>query len=104
MRTNAKTYPDISDILERKAAGRVDLHTRSFAEKLDALDALRDRAEPLRATKAARMERDPIQARAPGMRPWDGLWLRFDDRDLPKVTHNWLACAIPHDNPDSRLL
>jgi hypothetical protein len=64
-----KTYPDISDILERKAAGRVDLHARSFAEKLDALDALRDRAGPLRAAKAARTERDSIQERAPGTRP-----------------------------------
>jgi hypothetical protein len=69
MKTNAKTYPDISDILERKAAGRVDLHARSFAEKLDALDALRDRAGPLRAARAARTEQDPIQERAPGMRP-----------------------------------
>jgi hypothetical protein len=51
MKTNAKSYPDISDILERKARGRVDLHGRSFAEKLDALDALRDRAGPLRAAR-----------------------------------------------------
>jgi hypothetical protein len=64
MKTNAKAYPDISDILERKAAGRVDLHARWFAEKLDALDALRDRAGPLRAARAARTERDPIQERA----------------------------------------
>ncbi len=69
MKTNAKTYPDISDILERKAAGRVDLHARSFAEKLDALDALRDRAGPLRAAKAARSEREPVQDPAPDMRP-----------------------------------
>jgi hypothetical protein len=69
MKTNAKTYPDISDILERKAAGRVDLDARSFAEKLDALDALRDRVEPLLAAKAARTERDPVQERVPGTRP-----------------------------------
>jgi len=69
MKTNAKTYPDISDILERKAAGRVDLHARSFAEKLDALDALRDRAGPLRAAGAARTERDPVKDGAPDMRP-----------------------------------
>ena len=69
MKTNAKTYPDISDILECKALGRVDLHARSLAEKLDALDALRDRAGPLRAARAGRMERDPVQERTPGMRP-----------------------------------
>jgi hypothetical protein len=69
LNTNAKTYPDISDILERKAMGRVDLHARSFAEKLDALDALRDRAGPLRAARAARTERGPVQEATPGMPP-----------------------------------
>ena len=54
MKTSAMSYPDISDILERKAEGRVDLCGRSFAEKLDALDALRDRAGPLRAARAVR--------------------------------------------------
>lgn len=52
IRADANTYPDISDILDRKALGRVDLHSRSFAEKLDALDALRDRAGPLHAIRA----------------------------------------------------
>ena len=52
MKMNAKSYPDISDILQRKALGRLDLSGRSFAEKLDALDALRDRAGPFRAAKA----------------------------------------------------
>jgi hypothetical protein len=51
MKTNAKSCPDITDILERKAMGRVDLRGRSFAEKLDALDALRDRAGPLRTAR-----------------------------------------------------
>jgi len=69
MKTNAKSYPDISDILERKAAGRVDLHARSFAEKLDALDALRDRAGPLRAARTAQSERDPVKDGAPDTRP-----------------------------------
>jgi hypothetical protein len=70
MKTKSKNYPDISDILERKAMGRGDLHARSFAEKLDALDAMRDRARPLCATKAARTERDPVQeGKPPGTRP-----------------------------------
>jgi hypothetical protein len=70
MKTKSKNYPDISDILERKAMGRVDLHARSFAEKLDALDAMRDRARPLGATKAARTGRDSIREdKPPGMRP-----------------------------------
>jgi hypothetical protein len=70
MKTKSKNYPDISDILERKAMGRVDLHTRSFAEKLDALDAMRDRAKPLRATKAARTGPNSVQeGKPPGTRP-----------------------------------
>lgn len=55
---STKAYPNISDILERKASGRANLRARSFAEKLDALDALRDRVGPLRAAVAARKERD----------------------------------------------
>jgi hypothetical protein len=70
MKTKSKNYPDISDILERNAMGRVDLHARSFAEKLDALDAMRDRARPLRAPKAARTGGDSIREdKPPGMRP-----------------------------------
>jgi hypothetical protein len=42
------TYPDVSDILARKAAGRRQLASLSFGEKLDMLDALRERTEPLR--------------------------------------------------------
>lgn len=51
MKLDTKKYPDISDILQRKAEGRRELANRSFGEKLDALDALRDRAAPLRAAK-----------------------------------------------------
>ena len=69
MKTNANSYPDISDILERKATGRVDLHDRSFAEKLDALDALRDRVAPLRAARAVREERYPTPQGAVAVRP-----------------------------------
>jgi len=51
MKTDTANYPDVSDILRRKAEGRRELASRSFAEKLDALDALRDRSAPLRAAK-----------------------------------------------------
>lgn len=40
-------YPDISDILARKAAGRQQSAQRSFAEKLDILDAMKERIAPL---------------------------------------------------------
>jgi hypothetical protein len=61
-----KTYPDISDILQRKAQGRLDLHARTFGEKLDALDALRARAAPLRAARAGRhIAEDVVPSAAP---------------------------------------
>ena len=44
---DARLYPDISDILARKAAGRRELAHLSFAEKLALLDALRERVEPI---------------------------------------------------------
>lgn len=47
-------YPDISDILARKAEGRRDLAARSFGEKLEILEAMRARVEPIRRAKATR--------------------------------------------------
>ena len=49
-------YPDISDILARKAAGRRQLAALSFAEKLDALDALRERVQPIIQARKLREE------------------------------------------------
>jgi hypothetical protein len=47
MADGPKQYPDISDILARKERGRRQRAALTFAEKLDALDALRARLEPL---------------------------------------------------------
>jgi len=47
MPRHSGSYPDISDILARKAEGRKERAALSFAEKLDALDALRKRVEPI---------------------------------------------------------
>jgi hypothetical protein len=49
-------YPDISDILAKKASGRRQLAALSFAEKLDALDALRERVEPIVQARKIREE------------------------------------------------
>lgn len=46
-------YPDTSDILARKAAGRRELARRSFAEKIAMVEALRERVEPLRRAREA---------------------------------------------------
>lgn len=47
-------YPDISDIIARKAAWRLQRAALSFAEKLDILDALRERVAPIVAARKAR--------------------------------------------------
>jgi hypothetical protein len=41
-------YPDISDLIERKEAGRREAARRSFAEKIAMVEALRDRVQPLK--------------------------------------------------------
>jgi hypothetical protein len=51
-------YPDISDILARKALGRRQSAALEFAEKLIMLDALKARVEPLvRAREIRRRQR-----------------------------------------------
>jgi hypothetical protein len=53
-------YPDISDILVRKAAGRRARAQLSFAEKIAMIEALRARVEPLKqAREAARAKTKP---------------------------------------------
>jgi hypothetical protein len=52
-------YPDISDIFARKASGRRQRAGLSFAEKLDILDALKARLEPM---VQARKSRRALQA------------------------------------------
>jgi hypothetical protein len=47
-------YPDISDILERKASARRENARRPYGEKLDIVEAMRDRIAPF---KKAREER-----------------------------------------------
>jgi len=54
-------YPDISGILERKAAGRKQRAALSFAEKLAALDALKERVAPIIQARKIR-ERQKIKA------------------------------------------
>jgi hypothetical protein len=49
-----RDYPDIADLLARKAEGRRQRAAISFAEKLDALDALRERVAPIVRAREAR--------------------------------------------------
>jgi hypothetical protein len=47
MKKRDSEYPNISDILARKAAGRRQRAALSFAEKLDILDSLKERVQPI---------------------------------------------------------
>lgn len=51
-------YPDISDVLAAKAAGRRGRPRLSFGEKIARVEALREGVEPLRQLReASRMDR-----------------------------------------------
>lgn len=47
-------YPDISDILARKAEGRREIARRSFGEKIAMMETLRERLEPFKRAREAR--------------------------------------------------
>jgi hypothetical protein len=49
-------YPDISDILARKAKGREAASKKSFAEKIASVEALDARLAPLKAASKRRRE------------------------------------------------
>lgn len=49
-----RQYPDITDILARKASGRRERARLSFGEKLEILDRLRDDVAPIVAAREAR--------------------------------------------------
>lgn len=57
-------YPDISDILARKAEGRRDLAARSFGEKIEILEALRAPVEPIRKARDARRKDRSIRSKS----------------------------------------
>ncbi len=46
-------YPDISDILARKAEGRRELSKLTFGEKIARMEALRDRLSPFKGLRDA---------------------------------------------------
>lgn len=52
--TQTTRYPDVSDIIVKKAQGRRGAAARTFAEKLDMLERLRERVRPFRDARHAR--------------------------------------------------
>lgn len=47
-------YPDIADILAKKAKGRCDAAARTFVEKLAALDRMHQNVRPIRDARRSR--------------------------------------------------
>jgi hypothetical protein len=47
-------FPNISDILARKAEGRREIARRSLGEKIAMMEALRERLEPFKRAREAR--------------------------------------------------
>ena len=62
-------YPDMSGILARKAEGRRQRAGLSFAQKLDLLDALRERVAPIVRAREMRKQRDDHSNRDRPKRP-----------------------------------
>jgi hypothetical protein len=57
--SNDRNYPDISEILARKAEGRKILAKLPFGRKLEILEEMRARVEPIRRAREARRSRIP---------------------------------------------
>jgi hemoglobin-like flavoprotein len=57
-----RDYPDNSEIHAQKARGRRQRAVMTFAEKLDALDALKARVEPIVRARQARAKEKPNTA------------------------------------------
>jgi hypothetical protein len=55
--TKSLIYPDISDLLARKAKGREAASKKSFAEKIAIVEALNERLAPLKAARGRRVVR-----------------------------------------------
>ena len=47
-------FPDISDILQRKAEGRREIAARTFGEKIAMIEAMRERIAPFTRLKERR--------------------------------------------------
>ena len=61
-------YPDVSDILVRKAEGRSEISRRSFGEKIAMMEALRERIAPLKRAREERIATHAAQKDRPSYR------------------------------------
>ena len=53
MKSGHRVYPDISDILQRKAEGRKEVAARGFGERIAMVEIMRERLEPLKRMREA---------------------------------------------------
>lgn len=58
-------YPDISDVLARKAQGRKEIAARSFGRKIAMVEAMRQRLEPFKRAREAKLAEKASRARLP---------------------------------------
>jgi hypothetical protein len=65
MKRPKATYPDISDILQRKAEGRRDIARRTFGEKIAMMEALRERLAPFKRLREQRRAAKPVRRSGP---------------------------------------
>jgi hypothetical protein len=65
MKRPKTTYPDISDILQRKAEGRRDIARRTFGEKIALMEALRERLAPFKRLREQRRAAKPVRRSGP---------------------------------------
>jgi hypothetical protein len=54
-------FPDISDILARKAEGRREIARRTLGEKIAMMEALRERVEPMKRAREARKAKQNLE-------------------------------------------
>jgi len=54
-----KSYPNVSDILARKAQARREIACRPYGEKIDMVERMRERVAPLKKAREARQKPDP---------------------------------------------
>jgi hypothetical protein len=49
--SDSQKYPDISDLIARKAKGRINIKQLSFGEKIELIERLRERVAPFKALR-----------------------------------------------------
>ncbi len=65
MNDTARRYPDVGDILARKAEGRREIARRTFGEKIAMVEQMRERLEPFKRAREQRKQHQSSLCRSP---------------------------------------